>query len=125
MGIGILQGKRNHNIKARMNWNISKASRDITGDHMWKAQALKFDLLVTGEHIRAFSKGERMGFGCPCLRCVTEAEAERSEGSSGRGLAQPVTPTGGWAHAYIKDQAWPFLSCFFSLGMFLKSLFLS
>ena len=118
MGVGVLQGKRKHSIKTRMNWNISKGSRDITRDHVWKAQALKFDLLVTGEHKRAFSKGERMCFGCPCLSRVTEAEAEHSEGSSGWGLAQLVTPTGGWAHVSIKDQAWPFLGCFFSLGMF-------
>lgn len=30
-----------------MNRNISKVSWDITRDYMWKAQALKFDLLVT------------------------------------------------------------------------------
>lgn len=55
MGIRVLQGRNPHNIKSRMNWNISNVSQYITRDHMWKAQALKFDLLVTGEHLRAFS----------------------------------------------------------------------
>lgn len=89
-----------------MNWDIPK-------DHIWKAHALQFDLMVTGECIRTFSKGERMWFGCPCLSRVTEAVAEHGEGISGWGLTQPVTLMGGWAPVHIKDQAWPFLDCFF------------
>lgn len=41
-------------------------------------QAPKFDLLVTGERVKAFTPGRRMWFACPRFGCVTAAVSEHS-----------------------------------------------